>query len=552
MPHINDDKSRNKRSSVQHRSWRDGFRRRRSSGVEQNFTSEDDQTPLSEPIPKMTEEELENQRRWQNSHEMQQGLQDMLPKDTTSTVEENTPLSLDQIREEESSQPQKSSPINNLIVNFYGSVQGMGRSALDEQLELELAKLGINGVSQQEQLKMMSKITRTGQHSSALASNLDKTDAVAKGVASGIGSVASGLVTLKSGVYTIKQIYDAYKDATSGAGNTTEDKLIASLRIVKELIATAHGAISLLKSVLDLFQQASGALGSAIPGLGIALNAVSIAIDVYKLMKAKTNEAFIKKQLKKNRWESILGYRKNKKGKRKKAKGKDKRNTQSQYIAIYEEEFARMTNEREALMLERAACENDPDRQDELAEIDAKIRSKDEMLALTNRELSSLKDNQALTNLQQINQDRVHDAGFDIGLQFTSLLGNVFALVPEPGVQAAGIALRAAAAGAYVFKKIGGFTVQKMRNYADRNPESSLNGIVDSSRSEQKELVRQKESVRYIFHQIDESDLSNKESVRYLNNHIQATGAEPRRVAMQYNSKGLHGAAKTLIQAQGN
>ena len=131
------------------------------------------------------------------------------------------------------------------------------------------------------------------------------------------------------------------------------------------------------------------------------------------------------------------------------------------------------------------------------------------------------------------------------------LIGNVLALVPEPSAQVASVALKAVASGEAFFKKIGGFVVQKMRDEADENPKSKLNGMVDSSRSTSREDARKKESARYIFNKISTCDLTDGRAVNAVNQFIEAAGMSPSELSRIHKEKGMPKAIQALINAQG-
>lgn len=534
MPLENEhNQEKDEQRSVQNRGWQDGDGSGNNNPPPktEGLPTPNDLPPSKENIPQMTEEQRSSQQNWRNSTEMQQGLLNILPKDNNKqpNTESTAPINLESLRTEwQDTGKDPNNPLSSPVLGFYGDVQKMPEAELNAKIEAGFAKATL--------------VASTAKAGAALASGVDKTNKAASTAKAVTGSVASGVVALKDGVMAIKHIYDAYKKATSEEGSSKQEKGEATLKIVQELISSATGTVTALKSILDLFQQASGGLATAIPGLGLALNAVTIAINVYELMKAKTNEAFIQKELQTNEWEGTLGGGK---------KDKDKRKAQDKYIATFEGEIEKMTKKEKDLLKEKAKYEKDPSKAQKLEEVNQKLQGTQSSLALAKKQLGSLKDNQALTNLAQVNKDRQKNAAFSIGVELTSLVGNVLALVPEPSAQLAGVALKAAAAGAVVFKKAGGFIVQKMRDHADKNPDSILNGMVDNTRSTSKEDIRKKESARYIFNKIAKADLTDGRSVNAINQYIQAAGMSPNELARIHREKGADKAVQALVKAQG-
>jgi hypothetical protein len=356
------------------------------------------------------------------------------------------------------------------LINFYLAVRKIQGEELDKQIE--------GGF---ELVSSVSSAVKAGADVGKALNEKDKTASVTSAVS---GSVTDGITALKTGVLTIKGIYDAYKDATSAEGSSKGEKIKAGLNATKGLIDSAASTISSLKAILDLFQQASAGLASAIPGLGIALSSVAIAIEVYEIMKAKTNEDFVKAQLAQDKWDKTLG------------EGKAKRKAQTDNIKLFEKEIARFEKEIGENRKKRAKMKTDtPERQ----AVDKKLEDLEAVLPVARTQLSQIKQNTALTNLGQINADRQKNSGFTIGVELTKIIASVLSLVPEPGTQAASVTLKAAAAGASIMKKAGDRMKQSARDYAAANEGSFLNKMVDTTRSSEKELARKKESVRYVF-----------------------------------------------------
>lgn len=517
--------------SIQNRGWQDGGGASNPSSNNGIITPPNDSPPSKENIPQLTEEQRSKQNTWRNSSQMQEGLLNILPKgNKNKAAQQSKPLDIEAVRQdwENKNNQQSDSSSNSSVLAFYADIQKMPETELTAKIQAGIGNLTL--------------AANTGKATAAMVSGLSVGNSAATTSKAVTGSVASGIVALKDGVMAVKNIYEAYKKATSPGGSTTQEKGEAALKIVQGLISSASGTVASLKSILDLFQLGSTGLATAIPGLGLALNAVNIAIEVYELMKAKTNESFIRKELKDNYWEGVIGGKK---------KDKDKRKAQDKYIATFEKEIKKMTKKEKELVKDKSKYEKNPSKAQKLEQTNKKLDGIQSSMTLAKQQLTSLKENQALTNLAQVNKDRQKDSSFNIGVELTSLVGNVLGLVPEPSAQIAGVTLKAVATGAVVFKKIGGVIVQKMRDHADKNPKSILNGMVDSSRSTTRENNRKQESARYIINKIAKMDLEDSRSVDAINQYIQAAGMSPSSLAQIYKEKGVDKAVEALIKAQG-
>lgn len=390
----------------------------------------------------------------------------------------------------------------------------------------------------------------------ALAKEATKDDtSKTMGVAATVsGSVADGIEALKSGVLSIKGIYDAYKDATSPEGSSTAEKLESGMAVVRGLVEVAGKTVSVLKDILNLFENASAGLASAVPGLGIALNAVDIAINVYNIIKAKVSKAHVKAILKKNYWEIGGGTFSN--------KGKKRRQQQAEYTSTYEEEITRMITKARALKDAKKKFQAqlaDPAKAANAArnieKIDAKKKELEMLIDAAKQQNAALQENVSLTHLSQINTDRMKNAGFDIGVDLTKLIANVLTLVPEPGSQVAAISLKAAAAGASIGKKGFKGIRQWARNKAAKNPESFLNKIVDTTQSSEAQLSRKKQTVEYILSMIralptQEGSKEFATQAEQIERLITAAGVSPNALYRTANTKGLDAAITMLMKAQ--
>lgn len=355
------------------------------------------------------------------------------------------------------------------------------------------------------------------------------------------GTVGEGIDAIKQLVLTIKRIYDAYQDHTSVEGASTAEKLETGMATVRGLVEAASKAVSMGKEIVDMLKQAAGGLEQAVPGLSIALGAIDTAIEVYNIIKAKSSQNFVKGLLKSNYWQQANVF----------GKGKQRRQQQAAYAQTYAEEIQKMKTKYEGLEAEKKQRE---DAGQDATEIIAKQTELQSLIQMAERQNSALQEHSSLTNLSEINSDRVANAGFNIGVNLTKIVGDVLSLVPEPNTQAAAMSLKAAAAGAKVGKSIFTKVRQWARDKAASDPTSSLNGMVDTTQSSAAKQMRQKETIKYIFSQIATLPPANapefaaqKDRVEQL---IEATGASPNALYRTNRTEGLDGAIKLLMKAQ--
>ena len=121
--------------------------------------------------------------------------------------------------------------------------------------------------------------------------NFQEAEDEGAGEAAGLASkggmgFADGLSALKTGVMTIYEVYKTFKLYKSDVEASQAEKAQAAVNIIKGLLTTAGKAVSSIKSIADMMKQGSAGLAGAVPGIGLALNAVDIAVGVYDLMKA--------------------------------------------------------------------------------------------------------------------------------------------------------------------------------------------------------------------------------------------------------------------------
>ena len=184
-----------------------------------------------------------------------------------------------------------------------------GSAASIYALYLHAKNLGANW-KESNKIEKSALIAEVGEAGGKLAGNIagavgnfqeanESGAGKAAGIANNVGmGFADGLSALKTGVMTVYEVYKTYKSLKSGVESSNREKAEAALKILKGLVDTAGKAVSSIKSIADMLQQGSAGLASAVPGIGLALNAVDIAIGVYEIIKARQSSSELEKIIK--------------------------------------------------------------------------------------------------------------------------------------------------------------------------------------------------------------------------------------------------------------
>ncbi|MES3019699.1 MAG: DUF4157 domain-containing protein [Bacteroidota bacterium] len=390
----------------------------------------------------------------------------------------------------------------------------------------------------------LSTMAKSGSDMAKTTAKEGSDTAKEAGKASSIaGTVTDGLDAVKTLVLTIKGVYDAYQDATSDAGSSTKEKLETGMATVRGLVEAAGKAVSAGKTIADMLQAGSAGLASAVPGLGIALSSIDLAISIYNLIKAKSAESAVKEQLKKNMWEAG--------GSKTLGKGSDGRKQRDLYVKTFETEITAMKAKKITLAAEKAtlvAAGSDT------AVIDKKITDLDLSLAGAEFQLAALNENNALTHLKGVNKDRKYNAGFEIGVNMVKIVGDVLALVPEPGSQVAGMSLKLIAGGSKVAKGLGSKILQWGRDKAAGAPDSKLAKIFDATKSGDAVKERNKGTIKYIFTLVKGlpptvTDPTFKAKNDVLESMITSVGCEPQALYRAVGTNNLDAGVQLLYKS---
>jgi hypothetical protein len=125
----------------------------------------------------------------------------------------------------------------------------------------------------------VNKVQEAGEEGSGVAADF------ASNVGAGLGD---SLTALKDGVNTIHEIYKAYQlFSRKDIKASTSETISTSLKVVKGLVSTAGKTVNSIISISKIIGSGAGPLAQVVPGLGLALSAVDIAIGTYDLIKAK-------------------------------------------------------------------------------------------------------------------------------------------------------------------------------------------------------------------------------------------------------------------------
>ncbi len=419
------------------------------------------------------------------------------------------------------------------IFGMYQAVQKFKEGEINSQIE------GVFAIG-----SSLSTMAKSGSDVAKTTAKEGSETATKAGAASSIsGTVTDGIDAVKTLVLTIKGIYDAYQDATSDEGSSTKEKLETGMATVRGLVEAAGKAVSAGKTIADMLQAGSAGLASAVPGLGIALSSIDIAIGIYNLIKAKSAEAAVKAQLKKNMWEAGGG-----KTLGEGAKGRIQREL---YVKTFETEIAAMKVKKTTLAVEKAAIKSAGGNTEV---VDKKITDLDLALAGAEFQYDKLIENNALTHLKGVNKDRKYNAGFEIGVSMVKLVGDVLSLVPEPGSQVAGMSLKLIAGGSKVAKGLGSKILQWGRDKAAGAPDSKLAKLFDATKSGDAVKERHKGTIKYIFNLVKDlpptvADEKFKEKNDLLEQMITTVGCEPQALYRAVGTGNLNAGVQLLFKS---
>lgn len=113
----------------------------------------------------------------------------------------------------------------------------------------------------------------------------------AKSVGDYSGTVAEALSAVKSVVTTAKNIYDLYKKHQEQGGLTKGEAAKGTIDALNNAVGAAQASLKTAKSIMEIMEASTANLTSVIPGIGIAVSGVKIALKTVNLITAATSRS---------------------------------------------------------------------------------------------------------------------------------------------------------------------------------------------------------------------------------------------------------------------
>jgi hypothetical protein len=101
-----------------------------------------------------------------------------------------------------------------------------------------------------------------------------------------VGSVAESISAVKHTVATVKSIYDLYSKYHEQGGLSKADVARGMIETVGNALEAAQAGIKVAKTIMDIMEVGTSALTAVIPGVGIAISGVKIALKTVDVIQA--------------------------------------------------------------------------------------------------------------------------------------------------------------------------------------------------------------------------------------------------------------------------
>jgi len=372
---------------------------------------------------------------------------------------------------------------------------------------------------------MVSAVAKTTESIAYLAGNEGVAE-VAESVGKWSGSLGDAIDAAKSVVMVVKNIYEMYQKAVSEEGISKGEVFEGTLTIVSNLLEAAKGAVGTAKSILEILNNAgaSQALGTALPGIGIAISGVTIAIEVYHIIKAYVHQkrmTAVKREFKEKYKQS--GF----------VKKRDD-------ITLFGKTLFHFNlgTDKKKLELYKKSLEdiaNDPSKPKEKREAALK-------------QLSEIQEYELAKDMKDINIKRIKRSAFIIGQQLLSIAGDIATLTGTGAT--AGAVLKGVASGAGVARTASNWLKQKGRNYAAQHPNGYLARIFDANKSDankKKQRVKDANLILQMIANLPEFSPETQDQYKRVQNFIAATGVDLHRFFAKNGD--LEAQRKLLVEA---
>jgi hypothetical protein len=313
------------------------------------------------------------------------------------------------------------------------------------------------------------------------------------------GSIGDALAAVKSAFFMVRDVFKLFKEQFAGDGLTKDELIKGSLSAIQNGLESAQSAVKTVKSILEIFESATGNLKDVIPGIGIAISGIKLTIKVYDMIQwniSKSKMTTIKRDFKD------------------KYTGKD------------------MVKENRYTLFGKTIHKSKGTDKEKLSARRDQLGTKQDRTAEEDEELGDIQTYELAKEMKYINQKRMNRGGMEAGLEMVSMAGDIATL--SGAGSAVGISLKAAAGGT----KVGMGLFRRAKQYgrdqaAKSGPNSAWSSVFDAEKSSEKKHERRGKDTDLILDMIaklpefEDTDAVKKQYLR-VEHFIEASGCSPK------------------------
>ncbi|MEX1030450.1 MAG: hypothetical protein WDZ91_10490 [Paenibacillaceae bacterium] len=311
-------------------------------------------------------------------------------------------------------------------------------------------------------------------------------------VAGWAGSVGDGIAAIKSAFFAVKKVFELFKEGIAGDGVTKGEALRGAMDVVNNGLQSAQSAVKTVKSILEILDLGTGNLAKVVPGIGVAVSAVKITIQVYDMIQS---------QMSKMKMTEV------------KREFKEKYKANTKVVIDKSKDWWRTTSGTDKKELAKRK-----------AELEAKARAAEE-----EQELADIQEYELALEMKYINQKRMNRAGISLGLEMLSMAGDIATL--SGAGAAAGVSMKAVASGAKVGMGVARRVKQYGRDKAAQAPaDSAWRTVFDAEKSSSNKHGKRNKDVDLIFSMVSKlpeykaDDEAVIKQYQRIENFIEAAG----------------------------
>jgi hypothetical protein len=281
-------------------------------------------------------------------------------------------------------------------------------------------------------------------------------------VAGYAGSVGDGIAAIKSAFFAVKKIFELFRENAGEKGLTDGEKFRGGMEVLNQGLQSAQSAVKTVKSILEVLELGTGNLAKVVPGIGIAISAVKITIQVYDMIQS---------------------------------------NVSRMQMTDIKRDFKEKYKANTKVVVDKSSnwfgAKSGTDKK-ELAKRKAELEAKPVPTPLEKEELSDIKEYELALEMKYINQKRLTRAGISLGLEMLSMAGDIATL--SGAGAAAGVSMKAIAGGAKVGMSVARRVKQYGRDKAAQAPaDSAWRSVFNADKSSQNKHDKRNKDVDVIF-----------------------------------------------------